>query len=149
MGRPDPGVILGRTVAQKIEWEKAKKGRFVRFATAALSSQSAPAKYGKMRSLGLHIAWQHGVHINIACIIRSLVGYSYYFIWYDMIWYDMIWYDMIWYDMIWNDMIWYDFICTKSRPKGRITMYNIRQERKKNEKKKNTVWPETKLKVQQ
>ena len=29
-------------------------------------------------------------------------------------------------------MIWYDFICTKSRPKGRIKMYNMRQEGKKN-----------------
>ena len=67
------GVILGRPVAHKIEWEKAKKGRFVRFATAALSSQSAPANYDKMRLLALHIACQYGVHINIACIIRSLV----------------------------------------------------------------------------
>ena len=45
----------------------------MRFATAALSSQSAPAKYDKMRLLGLHIACQYGVHINIACFIRSLV----------------------------------------------------------------------------
>ena len=45
------------------------------FATAALSSQSTPANYDKMRLLGLHIACQYGVHIglNIACIIRSLV----------------------------------------------------------------------------
>ena len=42
--------------------------------------------------------------------------------------------------------LWYDFICTKSQPKGRITMYNMRQEGRK---KRNTVWPETKLKVQQ
>ena len=41
-----------------------KRADFVRFATAALSSQSV---------LGLHIACQYGVHINIACIIRSLV----------------------------------------------------------------------------
>ena len=34
------------------------------FATAALSSQSAPANYDKMRLLGLHIACQYGVHIN-------------------------------------------------------------------------------------
>ena len=46
-----------------------------------------------------------------------------YDIWYDMIWYDMIWYDMIWYDMI--------LFAQKSRPYGRITMYNIRQEKKK------------------
>ena len=45
----------------------------MRFATTALSSQSAPANYDKMRLLGLRIACQHGVHINIACIIRSQV----------------------------------------------------------------------------
>ena len=45
----------------------------MRFATAALSSKSAPANYDKMRLLRLHIACQYGVHINIACIIRSLV----------------------------------------------------------------------------
>ena len=60
------GVILGWPVAQKIEWEKAKRADFVRFATAALSSQSAPDNYDKMRLLGLHIACQYGVHINIA-----------------------------------------------------------------------------------
>ena len=62
-------------VTQKFEWEKAKKqgADFVRFATAALSSQSGPANYDKMRLLGLHIACQYGEHINIACIIRSLV----------------------------------------------------------------------------
>ena len=38
-----------------------------------LSSQSAPANYDKMRLPGLHIECQYGVHINIACIIRSLV----------------------------------------------------------------------------
>ena len=68
------GVILGRAVAQKIEWEKAKKrADFVRVATSALSSQSAPGNYDKTRLLGLHIACQYGVHINIACFIRSLV----------------------------------------------------------------------------
>ena len=63
-------VILGRPVVQKIEWEKAKKGPilWLRFATAALSSQTAPANYDEMRLLGLHIACQYGVHINIACI---------------------------------------------------------------------------------
>ena len=50
-----------------------KRADFVRFAIAALSSQSAPANYDKMRLLGLHIACQYGVHVNIACIIRSLV----------------------------------------------------------------------------
>ena len=34
------GVILGR-ISYKIEWGKATKGRFVRFAAAVLSSQSA------------------------------------------------------------------------------------------------------------
>ena len=47
------GVILGRPVAQKIEWEKVKKANFVRFSTAGLSFQSAPANYDKMRLLGL------------------------------------------------------------------------------------------------
>ena len=50
-----------------------KRADFVRFATAALSSQFTPANYDKMRLLELHIACQYGVHINIACIIRSLV----------------------------------------------------------------------------
>ena len=45
----------------------------MRFATATLRSQSAPANYDKMRLLGLHIACQYGVYINKACIIRSLV----------------------------------------------------------------------------
>ena len=57
------GVILGRPVAKKIEWEKAKKADFVRFATAALRSQSAPANYDKTRLIGLHVACQYGVHI--------------------------------------------------------------------------------------
>ena len=57
---------------------KKKKADFVRFATAALSSQSAPANYDKMRLLGLHIACQYSVHINIACIIRNLVCCSCY-----------------------------------------------------------------------
>ena len=57
------GVILGRPVAKKIEWEKAKKADFVRFATAALKSQSAPANYDKTRLIGLHVACQYGVHI--------------------------------------------------------------------------------------
>ena len=34
----------------------------------------------------------------------------------------------LWYDMIWIFILWYDFICTKSQPKGRITMYNMRHE---------------------
>ena len=68
------GVILGRPVAQKIEGEKAKKGRFCEVCHGRpQSSQSAPANYDKMRLLGLHIACQYGVHINIAYIIRSLV----------------------------------------------------------------------------
>ena len=66
------GVILGRPVAQKIEWERQKMADFVRFATAALIAQSAPSNYDKMRLLGLHITCQYRVHINIACIIRSL-----------------------------------------------------------------------------
>ena len=67
------GVILGRPVAKKVSWKRQKGADFVRFATVALSSQSAPANYDKMRLLGLHIACEYGVHINIACIIRSLV----------------------------------------------------------------------------
>ena len=47
------GVILGRTVAQKIEWGKEKRDDFVRFATAALSSQSALANYDKMNTSNL------------------------------------------------------------------------------------------------
>ena len=66
-------VILGRPVAKKLTWKRQKRADFVRFATAALSSQSTPANYDTMRLLGLHIACQYGVHINIACIIRSLV----------------------------------------------------------------------------
>ena len=53
--------------------KRQKRADFVRFSTAALGSQSATANYDKMRLLGLHIACQYGVHINIACIIRSLV----------------------------------------------------------------------------
>ena len=58
---------------KKLNGKRQKRADFVRFATAALCSQSAPANYDKMRLLGLHIACQYGVHINIACIIRSLV----------------------------------------------------------------------------
>ena len=58
---------------KKLNGKRQKRADFVRFATAALSSQSAPANYDEMRLLGLHIACQYGVHINIACIIRSLV----------------------------------------------------------------------------
>ena len=32
--------------------------------------------------------------------------------------------------MIWYDMIWYDFICIKSQPKDRITIYNVTEEEK-------------------
>ena len=53
--------------------KRQNRADLVRFATAALSSQSAPVNYDKMKLLGLHIACQYGVHINIACIIRSLV----------------------------------------------------------------------------
>ena len=67
------GVILGRPVAQNLNGKGQKRADFVRFATAALSSQSAPANYDKMRLLGLHIECQYGERINIACIIRSLV----------------------------------------------------------------------------
>ena len=66
-------VILGRPVAQKLNGKRQKKVDFVGFATATLSSQSANANHDKIRLLGLHIACQYGVHINIACIIRSLV----------------------------------------------------------------------------
>ena len=66
------GVILGKLL-KKLNGKRKKRADFVRFATAALSSQSAPANYDSARLLGLHIACQYGVHINIACIIRSLV----------------------------------------------------------------------------
>ena len=65
------GVILGRPVAQKIEWEKAKK--FCEVCHVRSELPVRPANYDKMRLLGLHIACQYDVHINIACIIRSLV----------------------------------------------------------------------------
>ena len=67
------GVILGWPIAQKLSGNRQKSADFVRFATATLSSQSAPANYDKMGLLGLHIACQYGVHIDIACFIRSLV----------------------------------------------------------------------------
>ena len=72
------GVILwgsfwaGRLL-KKLNGKRQKRADFVRFATVDLSSQSAPANYDKMRLLGQHIACQYGVHINIACIISSLV----------------------------------------------------------------------------
>ena len=44
--------------------KRRKRVDFVRFATAALSSQSAPANYDKMKLLGIHIACQYGVHIS-------------------------------------------------------------------------------------
>ena len=66
-------VILGRPVAQEIEWEKAKKGLFCEVCHGRSELPVHPANYDKMRLLGLHIACQYGVHINIACIIRSLV----------------------------------------------------------------------------
>ena len=59
--------------SKKLNGKKQKRADFVRFATAALSSQSPHANYDKMRLLGLRIACQYGVHINIACIFRSLV----------------------------------------------------------------------------
>ena len=68
------GVILGRPVAKKKnELEKAKKGPILWGCDGRSELPVAPANYDKMRLLGLHIACQYGVHINIACIIRSLV----------------------------------------------------------------------------
>ena len=67
------GSFFAGQLLKKLSWKRQKRADFVRFATAALSSKSAPANYDKMRLLGLHIACQYGVHINIACIIRSLV----------------------------------------------------------------------------
>ena len=58
---------------KKLNGKRQKRAYFVGFSAAALSSRFAPANYDKMRLLGLHIACQYGVHINIACIIRSLV----------------------------------------------------------------------------
>ena len=67
------GSFWAGRLLKKLNGKRQKRTDFVRFATAALSSQSSPANYDKMRLLGLHIACQYGVHINIACIIRSLV----------------------------------------------------------------------------
>ena len=67
------GSFWAGRLLKKLNGKRQKRADFVTFATAALSSQSAPANYDKMRLLGLHIACQYGVHINIACIIRSLV----------------------------------------------------------------------------
>ena len=67
------GSFWAGRLLKKLNGKSQKRADFVRFATAALSSQSAPANYDKTRLLGLHIACQYGVHINIACIIRSLV----------------------------------------------------------------------------
>ena len=63
---------VGRLL-KKLNGKRQKKADFVRFATAALSSQSVPANYNEMRLLGLHIACQYGVHINKDFIILSLV----------------------------------------------------------------------------
>ena len=67
------GSFSAGQLLKKLNGKRQKRADFVRFATAALSSQSAPANYDKIRLLGLHIACQYGVHINIACIIRGLV----------------------------------------------------------------------------
>ena len=70
---PVCGSFWAGRLLKKLNGKRQKMADFVRFATAALSSQSAPANYDKRRLLGLHIACHYGVHINIACIIRSLV----------------------------------------------------------------------------
>ena len=67
------GSFWAGRLLKNLNGKRQKKADFVRFATAALSSQSVPANYDKMRLLGLHIACQYGVHINLAYIIRSLV----------------------------------------------------------------------------
>ena len=67
------GSFWAGRLLKKLNGKRQKRADFVRSATAALSSQSASANYDKMRLLGLHIACQYGVHINIAFIIRSLV----------------------------------------------------------------------------
>ena len=67
------GSFCAGRLLKKLNGKRQKRADFVRLATSALSSQSAPANYDKMRLLGLHIACKYGVHINIACIIRSLV----------------------------------------------------------------------------
>ena len=67
------GSLWAGRLLKKLNGKRQKRADFVRFATAAKSSQSVPANYDKMRLLGLHIACQYGVHINIAYIIRSLV----------------------------------------------------------------------------
>ena len=67
------GSFWAGRLLKKLNGKRQKKADFVRFATAAVNSQSAPANYDKMRLLGLRIACQYGVHINITCIIRSLV----------------------------------------------------------------------------
>ena len=67
------GSFWAGRLLRKLNGKGQKRADSVRFATAVLSSQSAPANYDKMRLLGLHRACQYGVHINIACIIRNLV----------------------------------------------------------------------------
>ena len=67
------GSFWAGRLLKKLNGKRQERADFVRFATAALSSQFAPANHDKMRLLGLHIACQYGVHINKACIIRSLV----------------------------------------------------------------------------
>ena len=67
------GSFWAGRLLKKLNGKGQKRADFVRFATTTLSSQSAPANYDKMRLLRLHIACQYGVHINVACIIYSLV----------------------------------------------------------------------------
>ena len=67
------GSFWAGRLLKNLNGKRQKRADSVRFATAALSSQSAPANYDKMRLIGLHIACQYGVHINVAWTIRSLV----------------------------------------------------------------------------